>query len=240
LAGWALAFFLYSIAGWCWEVGLYLVQERRFVNRGFLSGPMLPIYGFGALTILAVCFPVRESIWLTALAGMAAASALEYISGAAIEAVFHVRYWDYSEETLNLHGHICLKAALTWAAFSVLLVRVVHPVIESWIVRIPPAVGLALSGVLALFALGDTVVNVRRALDLRALLMMMNRFGAQLDALADVMEMGVQERVELRRRRAHKIIRRNPRVTSRRYRSAVDEIKKGAAVHSHTLRRGII
>ena len=89
---WALLFFLCSLAGWCWEVALYAVRERRFVNRGFLSGPLLPIYGFGAVGILLVCLPVRGSVLRVALRGMLAASALEYATGAAMEALFHVRY----------------------------------------------------------------------------------------------------------------------------------------------------
>ena len=59
---WVLLFFLYSFCGWCWEVFLYLVKERRFVNRGFLFGPILPIYGFGAVSILLTCVPVENSV----------------------------------------------------------------------------------------------------------------------------------------------------------------------------------
>ena len=59
LGQWMLVFYLYSFAGWCWEVSLYLVKERRFVNRGFLTGPILPIYGFGALSVLLSCVPVK-------------------------------------------------------------------------------------------------------------------------------------------------------------------------------------
>ena len=66
---WVLLFFLYSFCGWCWEVFLYLVKERRFVNRGFLFGPILPIYGFGAVGILLTCVPVEGNMALVALVG---------------------------------------------------------------------------------------------------------------------------------------------------------------------------
>ena len=73
---WVLLFFLYSFCGWCWEVFLYLVKERRFVNRGFLFGPILPIYGFGAVGILLTCVPVEGNMALVALVGTIAASKL--------------------------------------------------------------------------------------------------------------------------------------------------------------------
>lgn len=66
---WALVFFMYSFAGWCWEVLLYLVRQKKFVNRGFLTGPILPIYGFGALCVLLTCVPVKENVLAVALLG---------------------------------------------------------------------------------------------------------------------------------------------------------------------------
>ncbi len=103
---WVLLFFLYSFCGWCWEVFLYLVKERRFVNRGFLFGPILPIYGFGAVGILLTCVPVEGNMALVALVGTIAASLLEYVTGFLMESIFHVRYWDYSQRPLNLNGYI--------------------------------------------------------------------------------------------------------------------------------------
>ena len=88
---WVLLFFLYSFCGWCWEVFLYLVKERRFVNRGFLFGPILPIYGFGAVGILLTCVPVEGNMALVALVGTIAASLLESMER-------------YAKELQALHG----------------------------------------------------------------------------------------------------------------------------------------
>lgn len=104
-----------------------LVQKHRFVNRGFLTGPILPIYGFGAVSILLFTIQVRWSIGLIFLCGMAGATVLEYFTGWLLERLFRMRYWDYSNLPLNLNGYICLLASLCWGVFSVLLVRVVHP-----------------------------------------------------------------------------------------------------------------
>ena len=149
---WVLLFFLYSFCGWCWEVFLYLVKERRFVNRGFLFGPILPIYGFGAVGILLTCVPVEGNMALVALVGTIAASLLEYVTGFLMEAIFHVRYWDYSERPLNVNGYICALSAATWAVFSVFIVSVVNPFVKTYIYMIPLTMADAAAAIFTGFA----------------------------------------------------------------------------------------
>lgn len=86
LGQWLLFFFLYCFLGWVWESCYVSAKRRQWVNRGFLHGPMLPIYGTGAVIILLATIPVRDSLWLVFLLGMLAATALEYVTGAAMEA----------------------------------------------------------------------------------------------------------------------------------------------------------
>ena len=180
---WVLLFFFYSFCGYCWEVFLYIVKERRFVNRGFLFGPILPIYGFGAVSILLTCVPVKSNVALVALVGTVSASLLEYVTGFAMESLFHVRYWDYSKRPLNLHGYICALSAATWAVFSVLIVSVVNPLVKPFVYMIPLDMADIAAVVLVCFALLDTVFAVRRALDLRALLESMERYAKELQVL---------------------------------------------------------
>ena len=114
---WLILFYLYSFIGWVWESCYVSLKNGRWVNRGFLHGPLLPIYGAGAVTILFSTMEVRDSIPLIFLLGMVGATILEYITGACMERMFHVRYWDYSDKKWNLNGHICLAASLVWDAF---------------------------------------------------------------------------------------------------------------------------
>ena len=114
---WLLFFYLYSFVGWVWESCYVSVKKGRWVNRGFLNGPFLPIYGFGAVTILISTMSVRDSVPLIFLLGMLGATVLEYVTGACMERMFHVRYWDYSNQKLNLNGHICLTSSLAWGIF---------------------------------------------------------------------------------------------------------------------------
>lgn len=167
---WLLIFFTYCICGWIWESSFVSIKEHRPVNRGFLHGPWVPIYGSGAIVILFCTLPVRWSGALIFLFGMLGATILEYATGAIMERLFQMRYWDYSRMPLNLHGYVCLPASLLWGAFSVLLVRVLHPPVERLILALPvpaaDAAGLVLS---ILFAM-DATRSVQAALDIRDLL----------------------------------------------------------------------
>ena len=168
---WLMFFYIYCFIGWCIESTYVSVFcEHRWVNRGFLFGPMLPIYGSGALTILLSTLPVRDNILLTGLVGMLTATALEYLTGVVMEAIFKVRYWDYSKHRFNLQGHICLSSSLSWGVLSVLLVYVVHKPVEELVSMIDPQVRkIALMAISVLFIV-DVTRSISAALDLKHLL----------------------------------------------------------------------
>ena len=162
-AQWALFFFLYSFLGWVWESGFVSLLEHRWVNRGFVHGPVLPIYGFGALAILLFALPAAHSPLLTFLMGMLGATLLEYVTGYLMERIFHRRYWDYSMYRWNLNGYICLSASLCWGAFSLILVRLVHPVVSGLVQKLPDtAAGIAALTLSALL-LTDLRTALRKA-----------------------------------------------------------------------------
>ena len=184
LGQWLLFFFLYCFLGWVWESCYVSTRQRRWVNRGFLHGPLLPIYGFGAVIILWATLPVRGSLPLIFLLGMLAATALEYVTGAAMEALFKVRYWDYSGKPFNLNGHICLTCSLAWGAFSVLLVKVLHPPFENLVLRLPAFLADALACVLTVYFTADTVRSFQAAMDLREVLTRLTEENEDLRRLA--------------------------------------------------------
>lgn len=169
-AQWALFFFLYSFLGWIWESGYVSLREKRWMNRGFLNGPLLPIYGFGAVFILLFTLPVAANPLLVFLMGMAGATLLEYVTGSFLENTFHVRYWDYSMYRWNLHGHICLTASLFWGLFSLAQVRLIHPFFSGWVTALPAPVAGAAALALALPAAADALASVRGAARRRAAL----------------------------------------------------------------------
>ena len=181
---WVLFFFFYCLCGWVWESCYVSARQRRWVNRGFLHGPLLPIYGSGAILILLFTLPVRNYPVLLYLCGAAAATLLEYVTGAVMERLFKVRYWDYSNQKLNLNGYICFTSTFAWGFFSILLVKFIHPPIARLVLAIPSvfAVPLALA-LVAAFSV-DAVQSVRAALDLRAMLEKLTEENEELRRLA--------------------------------------------------------
>jgi len=181
---WALLFFFYCFCGWVWESCYVSARQRQWVNRGFLQGPLLPIYGSGAIIILFVTLPVENDLRLVWLFGMLAATALEYVVGAAMERMFKVRYWDYSKQRFNLNGHICLTSSIAWGFFSILLVRFLHPPVGRLLADVPAWLvdPLAL-GITVVFTV-DTVRSVQAALDLREVLTRLTEENEELRRLA--------------------------------------------------------
>lgn len=167
---WLFFFFLYSICGFIWETLYVSARAKRFEERGFLHGPYLPIYGFGAVMILLATLPVQKNILLIYIFGLVAATALEYATGVAMEKLFHVRYWDYSYRKYQYKGHICLHSSIGWGFFSVLLVKVIHPFVEGFVLEFNAfATQVIVLTIGMLFSL-DTYISTREALDLRAML----------------------------------------------------------------------
>lgn len=253
LGDWVLLFYIYCFIGWCFETTFVSICKRRFVNRGFLFGPMLPIYGFGALTILVSTMPFRAHWWLVGLAGMAAATLLEYVTGVVMEALFKVRYWDYSHKRFNFQGHICLTSSLAWGGMSVLLVYYVNQPVEKLIAMIDPQIcQIILFAVTVLFTV-DLTHAVTTAIDLKKLLArvdVMREEVRKLQKRIESLEMSAKEAKDQRlaqltdevsalrdRQRMmgdmlaerfdaakRGLLSRNPSALSKRYKEALDKI----------------
>ena len=181
---WVLLFFFYCLCGWIWESCYVSLRQRRWVNRGFLQGPLLPIYGSGAVIILIATIPVANDMRLVWLFGMIAATILEYVTGAAMERIFRVRYWDYSNQRFQLNGHICLSSSIAWGFFSILMVRVIHPPIARLLARVPALLVDPLAHGLVIAFTVDSVRSVQAALDLRDVLARLTEENEELRRLA--------------------------------------------------------
>lgn len=179
---WLLIFYIYSFLGWIFESCVVSVQQKRPVNRGFLRGPMLPIYGFGAGLLLHVSLPLAGRPAAIFLASMAAATAFEYAVGAAMEAIFKVKYWDYTGHRFQFRGRICLQSSLAWGALGVLLVYALHPPIERLLGQFNPLPLAFTVAVLSAYFLTDAVSSVKAALDFAKLLEELEDMRADISA----------------------------------------------------------
>lgn len=170
-----IIFFFYSAVGWLVESTYCSIGERRPINRGFLTGPMCPIYGTGALVMTIFLYnPFRDKPLMVFLLGMFICDAVEYITSLLMETLFHARWWDYTYEFANIKGRICLKHTLYWGIASIAFVYLVHPFVDSVLTSINPSyLRYILMVILVIFAL-DVVNSFRKALDIRNLLLKLN------------------------------------------------------------------
>lgn len=185
---WLLFFFIYCFLGWVWESCYVSAKNREWINRGFLHGPMLPIYGSGAIIVLICTIGVRDQIVLNFLFGMIGATILEYVTGACMERLFRMRYWDYSHMPLNLKGYICLPVSLGWGVFSVLLVRVIHVPIENLVLQIPERIAEVVSVVCSSAFAVDFTLSFSEAMDLRDMLIRLSDSNEKIQRLQKRLE----------------------------------------------------
>ena len=138
IANW---FYIYSFLGWLWETCYVSVRKGKLINRGFINGPLCTIYGCGALAVYLILLPVSGDLLLLFVGGVVVATALEYVTAALMENIFHTSWWDYSDKKFNFQGRICLGVSLGWGVLTVLLFRVLHPLVEKLVAIYPVYVG---------------------------------------------------------------------------------------------------
>jgi uncharacterized membrane protein len=158
---------LYSFLGWLYESIYCSIREKRVINRGFLNGPLCPIYGFGALIILFFFQGQKnENMIVLFLSSAVLTCILEYITSWLLEKLFHVKLWDYSQMKFQINGRVCLLGAVVFGVFSVCLVKWIHPFFNGWILKIPHLWLYLISGLLFVLFLADIVVTVQAMIDL--------------------------------------------------------------------------
>ncbi|MGN0406682.1 MAG: hypothetical protein ACI4EJ_00355 [Bacteroides sp.] len=179
---WLTFFFIYCFLGWVWESCFVSVKSRRWVNRGFLRMPMLPIYGFGAIIMLLMTLPFPGNYPVQFCLGVIGPTILEYITGWGMEKIFKMRYWDYSNQKFNINGYICLSSSIAWGFFTIIMTHFLHPPIENLVINYinPIADYILVVGISILFII-DTVQSARAALDVGKALEKMTEIRAQLD-----------------------------------------------------------
>lgn len=158
-----LYFTLYSFVGWLCELLFVRQVEHKWINRGFLTGPYLPIYGFGALVAILCIAPLPiDAFWKFILCALLATIA-EYAIHVLLEKLFGMRLWDYSQFPLNLHGRVCLFTSLAFAGMALLVIDIVHPPVEALVTQLPAWLLIPAALVLTVILLADLVNAVTTA-----------------------------------------------------------------------------
>lgn len=153
-------FFIYAFLGWCAEVSYHAVVTGKFINRGFLNGPVCPVYGIGALSVLFLLKPFQKNLFLLFLFSVILTSVLEFLVGFLLEKIFHARWWDYSEEPFHLGPYLCLKFSLMWGFACVFVIKFLQPLALHGISFLPQPVGISLLALFSTVLLVDLFLTV--------------------------------------------------------------------------------
>ena len=180
---WLFFFYFYCFFGWIFESTYVSAKSRKFVNRGFMRGPFLPIYGSGAIMMLVVSMPFQDNILLTYIAGCIGATALELATGVIMEALFKVRYWDYSSQKFNYKGHICLSSTIAWGFLTILMTGFLHRGVEKVILAIPYMAVTVITMVVTVYIIIDFTLSFKAAMDLRDILIGLEKAKEEMERI---------------------------------------------------------
>ena len=191
----ALSFFVYGFLGWCTEVAYAAAKQGKFVNRGFLNGPICPVYGIGVGVVVQFLTPVENNLVLLYISSTILVTVIEGLTGFLLEKIFHNKWWDYSEQPLNIGGYVCVLFSLIWGVFCVLIVKVIHPLIDKVLTMIPFVLGIVVMVCLAAGLLADLYVTASGILKMNRRLEAMEKIAAELKELSDKVGENIYENV---------------------------------------------
>jgi uncharacterized membrane protein len=195
-----LLFFIYGFLGWCAEVCYAALRSGGFVNRGFLNGPICPIYGVGMVIVILCLTPIQGSLLGLFLGSMVLTTVLEFLTGLALEKLFHLKWWDYSSRPLNLRGYVCLEFSILWGIGGTVIMKLIHPPIYKLVALLPTWVAWTIGGVLLAVLAADLAATLAQIRQLQKRLERIEALAGNIhslsDALAERLYDGVQVALE--------------------------------------------
>lgn len=159
IATWFLIFMIYSFAGWIMEVAMSLIYKHKFINRGFLIGPIVPIWGTGALFISFV-LSGTENLFVIFCVSMVGGALIEYLASWIMEQLFRVRWWDYSEKTFNVNGRICLESIVGFGFCGIMVTKLTNPLLLHLLGSMPLWLLYTFSGALLAWMIFDIALSL--------------------------------------------------------------------------------
>lgn len=154
-----LYFIIYSFIGWSMEVICKLFEQKKFINRGFLIGPICPIYGYGVLSIIILIGRETKDILAVFLKAILVCSILEYFTSYFMEKLFKARWWDYSKRKYNINGRICLETMIPFGVLGCLVVYIIHPLIVNLVNILNPTLIIIFAIILFIIYLVDNIIS---------------------------------------------------------------------------------
>ena len=251
-----LLFISYSFMGWCCEVIYCSSIQKRLINRGFLKGPICPVYGFGGLLVMSVLEPFNQTWIPLFFLSMLITSILEYITSWILEKLFDTKWWDYSRYKFNIKGRVCLLNSTLFGLLGMLASHFVHPFLMKLILLIKEPLVIYIASGLAIILTVDFIFTIRKLINFSTYLAKLEEFSDTLktrfineawfssglsfdEVLQKLKEQTKQKSDEMtalimqRLEDFSKIQKKNisfiksfPTMTSRRYKEQLDQLKE--------------
>lgn len=155
-------FFIFCNIGWVIESSIESLYRRRFINRGFLNGPYIPIYGFGGMTILICCMPFQHNGFLVYIVGVLSCTALEFFVGWVMESIFQKQFWDYSMLKFTYKNRISLIPSLFWGLLSLFLVYVLFAPVDKLVSFVSAEFAMVYDLVFTAVMIVDIIISISR------------------------------------------------------------------------------
>lgn len=217
-------FVLYSFVGWVCETIFCSIAAKKFINRGFLSGPFCPIYGTGAVLVILLFSRYHDDLLALFFLSIVVTSIVEYITSWLLETLFHLSLWDYSNKPFNLNGRICLRNSVLFGLMSVAMVEWIHPFVQRMLSNLPQTALILAVVLLSVYFIADLVLTARA-------LVQINREAGhrqtELEGLAEIRNEILQRRQQERRQKFQhrRVLKAFPTMTSKKYPHAIEEMK---------------
>ncbi len=185
-------FLIYSFGGWVLEVIYHAVTMGKVINRGFLNGPVCPVYGCGVISVFAMIHTLESgghsmNDAMIFLFGVILATAVELLAGWLLDLCFHARWWDYSDKPLNFHGYICAEFSLLWGFAILLVVKVFQAYVERHTPHAASTLGWIVIAILYAIFLADLIVTAMVTRGLNKKLTKLDKLRADMRIVSDRM-----------------------------------------------------
>lgn len=155
-----LTFFFYSVLGYIIEVLACFAYTKKFnISRGYLIGPYIPVFGFGAIIMVNFLDKYKNDIIILFVLSMVICSLVEYLASLLLEKIFNLRWWDYSHESFNVNGRICLKNSVLFGIGGVIITKFFHPILSDFILSLNNNIIIILGSIFFGIIMLDTIVS---------------------------------------------------------------------------------